>query len=158
MVTLQLELFIPLRRFVTASGTTDRNTLMAHLMPCWRYPGWRESLHFGPVYLPHLVGLSALRTELIYLLFIISSARHPHHRHLLHNVRAAQGKDQREKKNVFPRRKYNGSYFWGSRLDDMTAFQFILKTPIFTGWVSLTAGGLARLIAVTLVSPLELTR
>merc|ERR1711992_140385 len=26
------------------------------------------------------------------------------------------------------------------------------------GWVSLTAGGLARLIAVTLVSPLELTR
>ena len=27
-----------------------------------------------------------------------------------------------------------------------------------SGWVSLTAGGLARLIAVTLVSPLELTR
>ena len=26
------------------------------------------------------------------------------------------------------------------------------------GWVSLTAGGLARFIAVTLVSPLELTR
>ena len=33
-----------------------------------------------------------------------------------------------------------------------------VETKIFPGWVSLTAGGLARLLAVTIVSPLELVR